>query len=624
MTTTIEYALMAGASYIDTRDPINRFPTPQNWVNFNHQSLDSGFEAVSFVNGTDIVISYAGTNPNSLLDPDNAANIGLATGLGSAQLTQAADYYLAVKAANSNANITFTGHSLGGGLAALMGVFFGRQAVTFDQAPFANSAQDNSLLSNPLNLFTPDVAADLRQYLSEKTLTDPAQATARNVLVANLNGFLLLRQANGGIPNSNLVSTIRVDGEFTSSLPVGIYDPIGTPATVLDHGPYFSPSIDMHSQSLLTTFLQSQQTAASSGNPQQTLSEVTKKLTDLLKMIFDKNLFARDTDKGDPNLLEHLIRHEAGNAPGVTTADAMVTRFTADLWQIAQDGGLTMSDKNLSDALTAFAMQMYYEDTANVTDPDKHLFDSTGVSGGLHFDRNDVAATLADAKGYTRYFVNYLATLLPTERLFITQQLPDLRDWYIQAGRDALNATAGTQRASFMFGGTGDAAPTGNDLLIGGAGRDIYLFNQGYGIDRIYDDDDSGPEKSILFLGAGVDKDAIKLRKGSLLIDLGNGDQIHIADFDANDPLANPTFDTFQFADGVTFTWNDLLAKGFDLDGSEADDTLIGSGVEDRIDGKGGNDWLWRLRDTGKTRRWQHGDKRTHTSSNDAHWRIAA
>lgn len=622
MTTTIEYALLAGTSYYDTRTDINRFPLPQDWGIFSRLPEDAktGFEASVCRNPltNEIVISYAGTNGDGggiFTNPDKQADAALAGGLGSAQLLQAVEYYLQVKAANTingvAPNITLTGHSLGGGLAALVAVFFNETARTFDQAPFRSSANA-------------EIAVGVRLYLSTKF---PGSALAPlDAFILSFAPFGLGSSQDGLAARETKVSNINVQGEFLSTFPWNLFNRIGTQSTDIPDNTNGVTGDDLHAQSLLTAYLQSKQAAA----PNKALNEVTIKLPDLLKMIFDKNLFAYLTN--DPkfeNFLERLVKHEAGvhdPATGATTiaADAMLTRFTADLWQIAQDGGLTMSDKNLSDALTAFAMQMYYEDTANVTDPDKHLFDSTGVSGGLHFDRNDVAATLADAKGYTRYFVNYLATLLPTERLFITQQLPDLRDWYIQAGRDALNATAGTQRASFMFGGTGDAAPTGNDLLIGGAGRDIYLFNQGYGIDRIYDDDDSGPEKSILFLGAGVDKDAIKLRKGSLLIDLGNGDQIHIADFDANDPLANPTFDTFQFADGVTFTWNDLLAKGFDLDGSEADDTLIGSGVEDRIDGKGGNDWLWRLRDTGKTRRWQHGDKRTHTSSNDAHWRIAA
>ena len=127
----IDCALMAGRAYQTTRDRkgINWFPIPQGWSPFFHVPdpatpsfpATSGFEAISFQRGTDIVISYAGTNPNSLLDPDNEANIGLATGFGSVQLLQAAEYYLKVKAANTDPNvtITLTGHSLGGGLAAL-------------------------------------------------------------------------------------------------------------------------------------------------------------------------------------------------------------------------------------------------------------------------------------------------------------------------------------------------------------------------------------------------------------------------------------------------------------------------------------------------------------------------
>lgn len=142
MTTNIEYALLAGASYRSTRDPLNRFPIPNDsgWAEIpgTYRSLnDSGFEAAAFKRGTEIVISYSGTGTAI----DWAANVGLATGVGSDQLRQAAEYYLQVKAENSGATITFTGHSLGGGLAALMGVFFGQQAITFDQAPFAASTK---------------------------------------------------------------------------------------------------------------------------------------------------------------------------------------------------------------------------------------------------------------------------------------------------------------------------------------------------------------------------------------------------------------------------------------------------------------------------------------------------
>jgi Ca2+-binding RTX toxin-like protein len=459
--------------------------------------------------GNDIVISYAGTNPNSLLDPDNAANIGLATGFGSTQLLQAAEYYLQIKAANPMANITFTGHSLGGGLAALIGVFFGKQAVTFDQAPFANSAE--------LSLLHPDVAANLK-----------ADLLARGYSEADLLGltnFLQLRETNGGIPNSDLVRTIRVDGEFTSSLPIGIYDPIGTSATVLQHGPYVSPSIDMHSQSLLTAFLQSVQSAASGNNPQQTLSEVTKKLTDLLGMMFNGGLFQHPTnDPNNENFLEHLVRHEAGIGTTLP-ADQMVKRFTDDLWKLAQDGGLTMSEgttifgnlNNVSKTLIAFAMQMYYEDTANATNASKELF--TKVTGGVQFDRADVAATLDQTKGYNLYFQNYLnsTAFSDTERQLIQSLLPPLRDWYVQAGPSGMNVADGQNRGAFMLGGNGADSLTGgtqadllvgnagadtlngrgsNDVLLGGAGFDTYIYNSGDGTDRI---EDAQGQNAIIF-----------------------------------------------------------------------------------------------------------------------------
>ena len=130
MPSTLDYALMAGASYVDTRGLTNRFPVPENWVSFKHESGTSGFEAISFVKGTEIVISFAGTGSNV----DWWANAGGFFGVTTEQLRQAADYYLQVQAANPGATISLTGHSLGGGLASLIAVFFDESAVTFDQA----------------------------------------------------------------------------------------------------------------------------------------------------------------------------------------------------------------------------------------------------------------------------------------------------------------------------------------------------------------------------------------------------------------------------------------------------------------------------------------------------------
>ena len=464
MPTSIEYALMAGHAYRTTRDEINWLPVPQEWSPFfpvpdstsPSFPTTSGFEAVSFQRGTDIVISFAGTYDKDLTG-DWVANVNLATGFGSEQLLQAAKYYLQVKAANSNATITLTGHSLGGGLAALVGVFFGVHATTFDQAPFANSAEEN--------LLTPDVAANLKSDLLL------AGYSADDLV--GLTNFLQLREANGGIPNSELVSNIRVDGEFLSSAPLNLYDPIGTTETVLYHGPYSDPSIDMHSMALLTAFLQSDQVVVNSDNPQQTLSEVSKKLPKLLEMLFNQELFAASTDTDTKNFLEHLVQHQEGLDPAVPNdGDAMVGRFTTDMWKIAQDGGLSLANPNISKMLTAFAMQKYYEEPASGADHGETLF--SDVTGGIRFNRAYVADTFDSetVKGY-KYFLDYVGSLsFGSNRDILTEEAPNLLDWYIQAGSQRMVATAGNERA-FMLGGSGD------DILTGGSGADVLVGGKG-------------------------------------------------------------------------------------------------------------------------------------------------
>ena len=513
MTTEIEYALMAGVAYRSTRDPKNRFPIPSGWneVTEFYRNLASGFEAVTFTNGTDIVVSYAGTGPG--LNVDWVANCALARGAWSDQLGEAAAYYLQVKAANTingvTPNITFTGHSLGGGLAALMSVFFGGASMTFDQAPFAASA--TTAMRDQLVVYLEQHGYTAQQLVD---LAPALVAPDFNPVVGALN-----------------VTGISVSGEFLS---LGNRSRIGLQVAPIEHAPdnWFLSSIDMHSQSLLTTFLQSSQTA----DANKALNAVTVKLPDLLKMIFDKKLFAHDTDPNttDVNLLEHLVRHEAG-VKDLFKADAMVTRFTKDLWKLAQDGGLTMKDGNPSNAdlnevsktLMAFAMQKYYEETAASPGYNNELFSTENVTGGIRFDMADISdkfATavtnnqkfdLSKAKGFDLYFKNYLgqSVFTDSERDLITAMLPYMRDWYVQAGASGMIATDTQNRGAFMLGGNGNDAliggigadllvgnggvdtlsgGKGNDTLLGGAGADSYVYATGDGLDTILDSDGKG------------------------------------------------------------------------------------------------------------------------------------
>jgi hypothetical protein len=66
-------------------------------------------------------------------------------------------------------------------------------------------------------------------------------------------------------------------------------------------------------------------------------------------------------------------------------------------------------------------------------------------------------------------------------------------------------------------------------------------------------------------------------------------DAVHIEGFDRNDVFNSSSISSFEFADGSTLTTAELLARGFDIDGTAGDDTLTGTNTTDRINGLGGN-----------------------------------
>ncbi|MEW6677072.1 MAG: hypothetical protein AB1421_04050 [Pseudomonadota bacterium] len=132
MTTSIEYALMASNAYA-VKDTVthenNTIPIPHGWVKLGNDGRndDTGFTARAYKNTTtgEIVIAYTGTTfEGNVVDKTKdwlLANLPAGSGAFLAlQVTDAAKFYLDVLNANPTANISFTGHSLGGGLASLM------------------------------------------------------------------------------------------------------------------------------------------------------------------------------------------------------------------------------------------------------------------------------------------------------------------------------------------------------------------------------------------------------------------------------------------------------------------------------------------------------------------------
>lgn len=116
---------------------------PRTDFGFPSTPSPSGFSAEVFQKGGEIVISFQGTNSDPFTSDgikDWWTNGQLALGWTNKQLNEAALLYQRVKAANPTAEISFTGHSLGGGLAGLMSIYFNKPATIFAPAPFEATA----------------------------------------------------------------------------------------------------------------------------------------------------------------------------------------------------------------------------------------------------------------------------------------------------------------------------------------------------------------------------------------------------------------------------------------------------------------------------------------------------
>lgn len=448
MASVNDYAQLAATVYAKTsRNEIREGP---DWeaLELQRDHPVTGFAAGVFRHRAtgEVVIAYAGTGQEKVRDWV-FGNVPAALGEYSPQVLAAMELYVRARA-NYGTHITFTGHSLGGGLASLMAVYFDRPAVVFAPAPFELSATRAPLLN------------DYAQRLRAKGLRDaafegyiPAEHFAdreRNVEAHTIAGDVVLQRFGR---ERTVVDAAR--------------DRIVPAATSL------ASPFDLHSLVL---------NAAALASP--AFAQALQRLPTLVPVLFDRTLHARDAEEDpDADFLHRLLRRQWG-IEGQSAGQA-VQRFAADVLLLAGDTGLAQTQAR--DALLAAAVEHHYhraDATPCFTVSEGHLSFDPGALVGP-----GMLASLSESKAIPR-LQQALSSAFGADAAY-TAQLAGCTRWHIQQGAAAMrftgegsanDAAVGGVHGDFLDGAAGDDVLTGNagaDALFGGAGNDLLLGGLG-------------------------------------------------------------------------------------------------------------------------------------------------
>ena len=416
------------------QDPeFNRPRLPEGWTEDKWYPDDKlGFCYGVYRKGNDVVISYTGTNTNQFADI--LSDLGGGAGLSAPQITQAAIVYLdAVQKYGNGVNITFTGHSLGGGLASVMAAWFDRTAIVFDEAPFQLSAGSDLIINATKDALHhlygyPDLGA-FENFTSEQLL-----AHEKNVWNNYVDGeFLSISRLIDGLVVMGHDNKIEVNKTNLSAIN------------------------NLHSQALLSACVICDD-----------FRKATFKSDRLLLRLMDASLYAYPTTGSDENILICMIRSEQAD-PG----NGMLTHFAADIGRIVQVGSaLTVA---AHDALISQVLDWYYA--------------KTSYSGEEFFDDDDAAGVLqystAVGQGIGGAEDKAGETYVPAWLNEIRQTHQDVYDTSIDSSQSQWNVVAAMAGATvnpldgskkqIVIGNLGDDTITGGDLrdaIFAGRGND--------------------------------------------------------------------------------------------------------------------------------------------------------
>jgi len=482
------YSLLAADAYWDARSAtFNQAPIPPGWKVLDEFTVSgsganasfggSGFSARVFQGPAgEIVISYAGTefggSTNGLINDFTSGNIPLAAGSYGMQAAQAALLYERVQEKfGANSNISFTGHSLGGGLASLMAVWFDRPATVFDPAPFENAAR--GVVIPPF--FFP-AAAPVALALTLKGFLDP-----------KFFGYSPLFQFSQREAN---VKSFAVEGEILEKT-TNLFFPVietGRVEKLMGAAPGLEMG-DKHSIDLLSAVLMNSQ-----------FESAATALGDVLPILFNRNFYGPSALGNLPNLLVKLVRGEVGVAGTdgvqIQAPNALLTRFTNDL------GSLVNTSSVDPKALTAMIAQQIEWYAFTPETPSAKQFFST-ADGALQYTIAIGAYQGANNKAIS-YVEPWLKDVASQHGVTYSSSFAVAEQWNVAITTGGATAAAiDSNKAQLFVGGAGNDKFTGgnlDDVLFGGIGADTLVG--GTGSDELF----GGIANDSLDGGAGYDE----------------------------------------------------------------------------------------------------------------------
>ena len=524
-------------------------------------AVTNGFAYGVFRNiGTgEIVISYRGTDgAGGMLGFDGLNNAALSIGSPSSQGQQATQVYAEVLrlygADAQGSNIVFTGHSLGGGLASVMAVWFNRPAIVFDPAPFRPTAQSQERV---------DEAIQLLGNRAPQALVSFNAATN----YASRSG-----QVTGYFATGEFLELLRTDASAVNL--AGLLPQ--------QFGNQNVSGFAMHSQALLTMGLMS-----------TSFKTATVQVQNALPLILSDKLYSQDT-KGlaERNFLIDLIRSEQTNP-----SNSKLSHFASDLNKLGTNiAGL---NKAAQDAMIAQGIEWYYWQASNYAGV-KEFFTQTGQLLQYTTAKGDgLMGALSKADLYTKPWIQAIAAehgvgtatfpafgtaydqwnvAATTSTTSVTATARDATKSQIYlGGAGADNFTGGNLNDVILAGAGNDTlnGGAGDDRLYGGQGTDTYNFTGAWGKDTIVDADGKG---QININGRALGSFSGAGKQGGYAFDLGAG---QFAGLYVQSDSRSTTGFTAYITNGAD-TANSIAINNFDLSKAQGSEGYLGIKLDTR------------------------------------------